>query len=87
MSGKLCTGAPTNNADLIKESRAYCEAIQYRAQGTGAAFPLSGNPHESGSDAANAWNQGWLLANGSAGTTVDPTSAPCCAVPQGIIIA
>ncbi len=84
---KPCTGEPTNNSDLMKESRAFCEGLSFRAAGTNASQPLSANPHGSFNDAADSWNNGWLVANGSAGGTVDPASAPCCAVPQNTILA
>ncbi len=84
---KPCTGALTNNSDLMKESRAFCEGLQYRAQGTAGNFPQSGNPHASGSDAANSWSNGWFTAGSAAGTVIDPATAPCCAVPQNTIIA
>lgn len=82
---KPCFGTIARNSDRMKESRAFCEGIQYRAGDTGALRPISGNPHALGSDASTAWRNGWLLADGSSGSTVAPTSAPCCAVPQAII--
>ena len=86
MAGKACVGKAENNSDLIKESRAYCEGISHRAQGTAVAFPITGNPHASLSDAGGAWDRGWTVADDAAGTTVAATAAPCCAVPNTTIL-
>ncbi len=87
MSGKLCTGNQTNNAYLIKESRAFCEGMAHRAQGTAAAFPQTDNPHEVNSDANFAWLAGWTVTNDVAGGVINPANAPCCAVPTNTIVA
>ncbi len=84
---KPCAGTPTNNSDLIRESRAFCEGVQYRASGTSAAKPLSDNPHETGSDAADAWQTGWVQAQSDSGTTMIASDAPCCAIPHNTILA
>jgi len=83
---KPCTGAPTNNSDLMRESRAFCEGLSYRAQGNSTNYPFTDNPHAVGSDANTAWSNGWLVTNGAVGATVDPADAPCCAVPQNTIL-
>lgn len=69
MSGKLCTGAPTNNcgAALLRTANAYCEGAQARTKST---TPV--NPHLVGSEASDAW----LL--GVADMLAD-TVEPCCA--------
>ncbi len=84
---KPCTGGETNNADLIKESRAFCEGLQYRASGSQAARPFSDNPHPVGSYASEAWGDGWFVAAGSSGGTIPASEAPCCAVPHNVILA
>ena len=80
MPGKLCTGAASNNAGNLKNSKAYCEGIMYRASGTLLTRPIVSNPHEAGSEAAAAWDLGWTLAEANSGGTVDRTEAGCCAV-------
>lgn len=89
MAGKLCTGAPTNNAGagILSSSKAFCEGLAWRAQGTAVAFPISDNPHEPGSEDADAWDAGWTVTNAAAGTTVDPDNCPCCAAPSNTISA
>ena len=88
MSGKLCTGGATNNAGAarISQSKAFCEGIEFRAQGTAIAFPITGNPHPAGSPDNTSWAAGWLAADASAGGTMDGADAPCCAV-DGLAIA
>ncbi len=84
---KPCTGNQTGNSDLMRESRAFCEGLQYRAQGTAAAFPQTDNPHGPTSDAYFTWLTGWTVANDAAGDTIEPSAAPCCAVTQNVILA
>lgn len=86
MPGKLCTGAAQNNAANLKNSKAYCEGIKYRASGLSIARPITDNPHEAGSEAADAWDLGWTLAEANATGVVDRTEAGCCAV-TGTILA
>jgi len=87
MAGKNCTGAVTNNADLIKESRAFCEGLSYRSQGSAVSFPVTDNPHDDLSDAGTAWSIGWVAAEnaGTLGQAVNPAAAPCCAVSRGAV--
>jgi len=89
MAGKLCTGSVENNAYQLKSSKAFCEGLNYRASGNMSNRPSSDDPHETGSDASNAWNSGWTVANaaGDANSAIDPTDAPCCAVTTDIITA
>ena len=84
---KPCVGKSENNADLIKESRAYCEGISRRAQGTAVAFPITDNPHATLSDAGGAWSRGWTVADDAAGGVIAATAAPCCAIPNNTILA
>jgi hypothetical protein len=89
MPGKLCTGAPTNNAGagLLSQSKAFCEGVQYRSQGTALEYPITNNPFLLGSPDSDSWIDGWLVTNGAAASTVDPADAPCCAVPLHTILA
>ncbi len=84
---KPCTGNQTGNSDLMKESRAFCEGVAYRAQGTAAAFPQTDNPHDPSSDAYFTWLTGWTVANDATGGVIDPALASCCAAPQNVILA
>ena len=84
MSGKMCTGAITGNAALPHQSIAFCEGVAYRASGTAAAKPITGNPHDTdGSEAETAWDAGWTAADDEAGSSLSGT---CCA-PTGTISA
>ena len=82
MAGKMCFGSTYNNAGAghLRSSKAFCEGIEYRTGGTAVARPKADNPHQSGSDAADAWDTGWDIAQAAAGGSVTPSSAPCCAV-------
>ena len=84
---KPCVGKSENNSDLMRESRAFCEGISHRAQGTAVGFPITDNPHAPLSDAGGAWSRGWTVGDDSAGGAINPKDAPCCAVPQGTISA
>lgn len=77
MAGKLCSGQSQNNGHIVKDSKAYCEGRFFRGRGTGAAFPITGNPHPASTDAADAWDRGWTDVNGQAGNYVDEKD--CCA--------
>ncbi len=85
MAGKNCTGAPTNNADLIKESRAFCEGMYHRSLGPVLSFPITDNPHVATSQAGVAWDAGWTVANDITGGIIAASDAPCCAKPLNII--
>jgi len=86
MSGKLCFGAsaPQNNAGSgrIRTSNAFCEGINYRASGTALEKPSDDNPHVADSDAWDAWDDGWDLANAAAGGVL---GAQGCCAPTGTI--
>jgi len=79
MPGKYCDGVKAHTYKGLINSRAYCEGIAARY----AAVPPAVNPHAAGSEAAAAYTAGVALAAESAGTTVDPADAPCCAIPSG----
>ena len=89
MPGKLCFGTQFANAGAgrLSASHAFCEGLYWRSQGTAAAFPITDNPHAVGSEDADAWDRGWTVTDSAAGSTVDPTDAPCCAIPQNTIAA
>jgi len=78
MSGKLCFGIPYNNAGAghLRSSKAFCEALNYRASGTALQRPKADNPHADGSDANASWDLGWDIANTSAGGSV--ANLGCC---------
>ena len=81
MPGKLCFGKVTNNAGagMLRESKAYCEGMAYRASGTAVAKPITDNPHVADSEAGIAWDTGWSTADNNVGSTVPATSLGCCA--------
>ncbi len=66
MPGKLCNGS--EDMGWVKESKAFCEG---RAARAAAVSPT--NPHESGSDAADAWDAG------VASKVASPDDHACCA--------
>lgn len=85
---KLCTGGVTTKAGNVRNSKAFAEGLHFRAQGTAAAYPLTGNPHDgTGSEAEDCWDAGWGVAHAAAGGTIDPADAPCVAVPHTTISA
>lgn len=86
MAGKLCFGQVRNNAGAghISQSKAYCEGAKWRAQGTALAFPKTDNPHEAGSEDAEAWDLGWDVAQAAAGGTLGTVG--CCAYIGAIAI-
>jgi len=85
MAGKFCTGVVTNNNFLPKESKAYCEGMQWRMQGTALQFPITDNPHLADSPAAITWGLGWIVADNAAPGAITPSDAPCCAVPNVVV--
>jgi len=89
MPGKLCFGGVFNNAGAghLSASKAFCEGLAHRAQGTASAFPVTDNPHAAGSEDNTSWAVGWITTNGAAGGHVSKADAPCCSVPQGVILA
>jgi len=79
MAGKMCFGSKYNNAGSghLKSSKAYCEGIDHRIATNGAS--IDDNPHESGSEAAAAWDFGWSAAQESSAGTLPKTEGMCCA--------
>jgi hypothetical protein len=71
--GNLCDGVAANNQKQLKNSRAYAEGVDFRFQGTAAAFPITGNPEDGiGSEAEACWDAGWTDAGAG---TVEGCSA------------
>lgn len=79
MPGKLCFGSTYNNAGAgrLQDSKAFCEGALYRASDTVLNVPITDNPHAPGSEAADAWDAGWTIADGASGTTLGAVG--CCA--------
>ena len=77
MPGTLCDGSATATT-LVKDSKAYCEGMNHRVATNGAT--IGANPHAAGSDAANAWDLGWTVAQGEAGSEMTRALMGCCAV-------
>ena len=82
--GKNYTGKKDNNAGNSSNAKSFCEGLQYRADTNGAT--IGDNPHEAGSESADAWDRGWAVGQGAVGGFVDPAEAPNCAVPQNQIV-
>lgn len=80
----MCFGQELANAGAgrLSESKAFCEGIMWRAQGTALAFPKTDNPHVVGSPDAIAWDLGWDAAEAGAGGPLDLTGTCCAAVPD-----
>lgn len=81
MAGQICAGStqPIKNG-VLKNSKAFCEGMAYRAAGTAIAQPKTDNPHASGSDAAVSWEDGWDVAAAAAGSVISKANAACCAM-------
>lgn len=81
MPAKLCTGVSTQHGFLLKESKAYCEGMKFRASGTAAAKPITGNPDDGlGTALEAAWDAGWNFADGKSipfelTGTIDPAAS------------
>ncbi len=80
MAGSFCTGLDPDDGFLIKETKAYCEGLNARILSNSTT-----NPHESGSDAADAWDAGVAVAAAAAGGQVSKANAPCCAISTGVV--
>jgi hypothetical protein len=87
MPGKLCNGVPTHQP-YVSNAWAYCEGMAYRASGTAAAKPITGNPHSATGDPVDwqNWNRGWTAADGESGGTIPALVAGCCAL-AGVAVA
>ena len=69
MAGQYSTGKDLGNAGAgnLRLGTAYAEGVQYRASDTVLNVPITDNPLEPGSEAADAWDRGWTLANDNSG--------------------
>ena len=85
MAGQMCNGVAGYTSGELKNSRAYCEGMAYRATGTLLGAPVTGNPHVAGSEASVSWIAGWDFAEAASGGAIDSTGT-CCAV-SGTILA
>lgn len=79
MPGDLCDGHANRNGK-VKDSKAYCEGMSYRASGIGTDVPVTDNPHEAGSDAWVAWLAGWNAADAYADGVMPVDAMGCCSV-------
>jgi hypothetical protein len=89
MTGQLDFGTALNNAGAghISAANAFSEGIYFRAGGTLAGRPLTGNPHEVGSEDHNAWDRGWAVADDVAPSgTIDQADAPGVAIPTNVVV-
>jgi len=77
----MCDGSSLKNANSVN-SKAYCEGMAYRTTGLQPDVPITDNPHAAGSDAANAWDKGWTVADAHSGDAggIKASAAGCCAV-------
>lgn len=89
MSGQLDFGIILNNAGAghISAAKAFSEGIYFRAAGTAAAKPLTGNPHELASEDHNAWDRGWQVADDASPSAITQSNAPGVAIPTNAIAA
>lgn len=83
MPGLLCTGATLKDAN-VKNSKAYCEGMAYRQSDTALNAPKEDNPHAAGSDASDAWDTGWGVADAAAGGNMSKADLGCCSVPLAV---
>lgn len=84
---KFCNGVSGLRAAKLQNSKAFSEGLYYRAGGTLLGRPIADNPHEAGSEAADAWDAGWTVANTASPGAITRSDAPCVAVPHGNISA
>ena len=89
MSGQLDFGTTLNNAGAarIGQATAFSEGIYFRAGGTAAARPLTGNPHEVGNEEHDAWDRGWQVADDASPSAIAQSDAPGVAVPTNAVAA
>lgn len=62
-----------------ENAQAFCEGMNYRHGGTALARPITDNPYAADPEGElrSAWNEGWQLAQGHAGTPIpDPVNCP-----------
>ena len=86
MAGQMSFGSTYGNAGAgrIRDCLAYGEGVIYRASGTVLSVPVTNNPHESGSESADAWDAGWTLADDNAGFEISVADLGSLA-PVGVV--
>lgn len=82
MPGKLYDGRDVTTAKngVPNNSRAFCDGALYRCGDTAANRPITDVTkfHQAGSEAATAWEAGWNLTDGYAGSVVPiNVEGPC----------
>ncbi len=89
MSGQLDFGEVLNNAGAarIGMAKAFEEGLQFRASGTAAAKPLTGNPHEVGNEEHDSWDIGWAVADTASPSAIAQSAAPGVAIPTNAVAA
>lgn len=89
MSGQLDFGTTLNNAGAarIELAKAFSEGIYHRAGGTAVARPIADNPHEVGSEAHDAWDRGWTVADSASPGAISQSAAPGVAIPTNAVAA
>lgn len=89
MTGQLDFGIGLNNAGAarIGQAKAFSEGIYFRAAGTAAAQPITGNPHEVGNEEHDAWDRGWTVSDDASPSTIAQSDAPGVAIPTNAIAA
>lgn len=82
MPGKLYDGRDKSNAKngVPQHAKGFCEGMAYRASGTETTRPKSNNPHQSGSELAAAWDNGWDTAESAKGSTLTREIAQNCSM-------
>lgn len=83
IAGQLCSGHTLKNG-LVRDSKAYCEGMAYRASGIGTDVPVTDNPHQTGSDAWAAWLAGWNAADAYSDGVMPVNAMGCCSIPSDI---
>lgn len=82
MAGRRCVGGLRGNGPEVRESKAYCEGMAYRASDTASNVPVTDNPHEADSPAAIAWDNGWNVAQDALAGVIADEQLGCCAQTQ-----
>jgi len=85
MAGKMCNGYHNDNSYLPRQSRAFCEGMEYRAGGTELERPDTDNPHKTKSPDGDCWHKGWEITNAAGGGALSQSDFPCCAIPTHTI--
>lgn len=78
MAGQHCTGFTVKSGN-VRDGKAFCEGMAYRASDVALNVPITDNPHASGR-MKEAWDNGWGVADAAAGGTISAANAGCCAL-------